>query len=51
MSLQKISKDVFCRDYLAGPQAAAAKALLPEGDRTISDWQLVWNKLLHSPTS
>lgn len=51
MSLRKISKQDFCRDYLSGTQAAAAKALLPDGEHTISTWQATWQKLLNSPAA
>ena len=50
MSLQQIPKDTFCAQYLSGTYAAVAKALLPAGDRTLGEWQQLWQRTLQSPT-
>lgn len=43
-----IPKALFCRDYLPDQQAVAL-AVLPEGDRSLAEWQQLWRQALQSP--
>lgn len=49
MSLQKFSKADFCRLYLSNIYQAVAIAVLPDGDRTLGEWQDLWARTLRSP--